>query len=54
MTILSREMNILLNKKPAIDIEFDVKAKRKYVESIERYTENRVIRKTEPKQKAEY
>ncbi|XP_027851199.2 lymphoid-specific helicase-like [Aphis gossypii] len=53
MATLSREMNILLNKKPEIDIESGVRAKRKCVESIERYTENRVIRKTEPEHKAE-
>ncbi|KAF0757522.1 lymphoid-specific helicase-like [Aphis craccivora] len=53
MATLSREMNILLNKEPAIDVEESgVRAKRKCVESIERYTENRVIRKTEPEHKA--
>ncbi|XP_026818063.1 lymphoid-specific helicase-like [Rhopalosiphum maidis] len=53
MATLSREMDTLLNRKSASQSEPEVRSKRKCVESIERYTENRVIRKPVPEQKVE-
>ncbi|XP_025198371.1 lymphoid-specific helicase-like [Melanaphis sacchari] len=53
MATLSREMDTLLNKKSENQSEPEVRSKRKCVESIERYTENRVIRKTVPEEKVE-
>ncbi|CAI6353834.1 unnamed protein product [Macrosiphum euphorbiae] len=50
---LSKEMNTLLNKELETQSELEVLPKRKCVQSIERYTETRAIRKTEPIQKVE-
>lgn len=39
-TIIQWNEYIVLNKKPVIDIESGIRAKRKFAESIGRYTEN--------------